>query len=157
MKHSLIALIALLTGTSLAAYADTVREFRDDESGDVSFSDQQQLQGATEVGTVKLDPGPTEAEQQAAQQRADRTKSAADEMEQSRLSAQQQRQQESTAAEVDPIVTGGGTDYYDDRRELDRHLPIESRDGGDHIIYQPGKTHPAHRAAPAGRAGGRGR
>ena len=156
MVPSSVFFIILIIAAPLTVYAESVQKFKD-ESGATVYSDQQQLQGATEVETIKLAPGPSEAEQQAAQERVERTKSAGEEMEKSRQSAQKAREQQEKTTSSEVIqLDSNGTNLEPNRIDPKRHIPLESSDGGEHKIYQPIEGQPAHvTPRPAAAGGGR--
>jgi len=156
MVSNSVFLFLLLIITPLAVHADTIRKF-EDESGTTVYSDRQQLPGAKEVGTVKLPPGPSEAEQAAAKERVNRTRNTADEMEKSRLSAHK----ESTAKNNSPMsemdqLEAGSTNLDNNRSDPKQRIPVEMPAGGEHKIYQPIQGKSVH-ATPLPSPGGGGR
>jgi len=151
-NNSLILIVVLLAYTAVG-HSESVYKLKD-ESGATVYSDRPDLQGTTNAGTVKLTPGPSAEEQQAAEQKVQRMNSKSEEMRQSRMDKEQQRnaeQDKNTAAVEEMEASGVGT--VDDRRLRDpkTRIPVESPDGLGHPIYEPGKGRPVH-IAPRPRA-----
>lgn len=65
MKNSSLILIAALFALTATGHTESVYKLKD-ESGGTVYSDRPELQGTTNVDTVKLAPGPSAEEQQAA-------------------------------------------------------------------------------------------
>ena len=152
--QSLILLVALLALTA-TGHAESVYKLKD-ESGATVYSDRPDLKGTTQAGTVKLAPGPSAEDQQAAEQRVQRMQSESDAMQETRLNKEKQRDQapEAGTAEVGELESSG-VDAIDQRRhDPKERIPLESRDGGEHRIYQPNKGRPVHIAPrPSPRVG----
>jgi len=154
VKNVSLILIVLLLAYAAMGHAESVYKLKD-ESGATVYSDRPDLQGTTNAGTVKLTPGPSVEEQQAAEQKVERMETKSEEMRQSRMEKEQQRNAEqgkNTAAVEETEASGVGV--VDTRRLRDpkTRIPVESPDGGEHPIYEPGKGRPVH-IAPRPRAG----
>ena len=149
--------LAAATFATLAAtgQAESVYKLKD-ASGATVYSDRPNLPGTTQAGTVELAPGPSAEQQQAADERMRQMGSDADRLRQSRLDREHERQTETTRSsgtveEVESSAVG----LADRRRWRDpkRRIPVESPQGGEHPIYEPGRGPPVHAIprVPAGR------
>ena len=142
---SLISIFALLALAS-TGHTESVYKLKD-ESGATVYSDRPDLKGTTNTGTVELAPGPSVEEQQAAKQKARQMETKAEQMRQSRMDEERQRkaeQDKGSSVVEETEAVGVGT--ADDRRLRDpkTRIPVESRDGEEHPIYEPGKAPPVH-------------
>ena len=153
VKNLSLILIVLLPAYSALGHAESVYRLKD-ESGATVYSDRPDLQGTTNAGTVELNPGPSAEEQQAAEQKVERMEKKSEEMRQSRMEKEQQRnaEQDKNAAAVEEMGASG-VRTVDGRRLRDpkARIPVESPDGGEHPIYEPGTGRPVH-IAPRPRA-----
>jgi len=147
---SLTLLIALLTLTA-TGQTETVYKLKD-ESGATVYSDRQNLQGTTEAGTIQLAPEPSAEDRQAAEQRAQSMQRKSDEMQETRLSKEKQRneEREQGTSGLEEIESSGVEVVDPRRRDPKARIPLESRDGGEHPVYQPNKRpiHIAPRPTP---------
>jgi TolA-binding protein len=156
VKNSSLILITALFALTATGHTESVYKLKD-ESGGTVYSDRPELQGTTNVDTVKLAPGPSAEEQQAAKQKVQRMEKSSEEMRQSRINNEQQRklEQNKETATVEKIESSGvcvDDDYR--RRDPKARIPMESPDGEEHPVYEPGKERPVHIAPrPRPRAG----
>ena len=96
------------------------------------YSDRPELEGTTNMGTVKLDPGPSDVEQQAAQQKVQRMKESSDDMRQFRIDNEQQRKvEENRSTTAVEEIESSGADVVEGyrRHDLKARIPVESPDG----------------------------
>ena len=150
--------IPLVLFVSLAAYTvtghtDTVYKLKD-ESGATVYSDRPNLQGTTNAEAVRLDPGPSVQEQQAAQQNLQRIQTKSEELRQSRVGREQRRdatQDRNTGPVEEMEASGVGTVDYRRRRAPKTRIPVESPGQEEHPIYQPREGRPVQ-IAPRPRA-----
>ena len=142
MKNPRLILLSALVAFTATAHSESVYKLKD-ESGNTVYSDRPSLEGTTNLGTVELAPGPSDEERRAAREQAERMKMNSEKMRQSRIEAEQQRQKDQRPATVEEIESSGGdvVDGYR-RRDPKARIPIESPDGGEHPIYEPGKGRP---------------
>ena len=146
MKVFSLILIFALWAFASTGHTESVYKLKD-ESGATVYSDRPDLKGTTNTGSVELAPGPSVEEQQAAKQKVRQMETKAEQMRQSRMDEEQQRKaerDEASSAVEETEAIGVGT--ADDRRLRDpkTRIPVESRDGGEHPIYEPGKAPPVH-------------
>lgn len=152
---SLISIIALSAFTT-TGQTESVYKLKD-ESGTTVYSDRPDLRGTTNTGTVELAPGPSAEQQRAAEQKVQRMETESEQMRQSRIDKEQQRnaeQDKGSSVVEDTEAIGVGTADDNRLRDPKTRIPVESRDGGEHPIYEPGKAPPVHVAPrPRPRAG----
>lgn len=153
----LTTMAALLLATT-AGHTESVYKLKD-STGATVYSDRPNLPGTKNDGTVKLAPGPSIEQQQAAEQKVQQMQTKSDEMKANRLDRERTRSetQEKTAVTVEEIESSG-VDVVDRRRWRDpkARVPMESPDGGEHPIYEPREGRPVHAAPhPRARAGSR--
>jgi hypothetical protein len=155
MRYTAAIILLSLSAFSITAHSDTVYKLKD-ESGATVYSDRPALQGTTNAGTVDLPSGPSESDQQAAQQRVKGMQQKSDAMEKSRVEKENERKQEArneTAIVSETATTG----WNADNRPIDpkTRIPLESPGGGEHPVYQPREGQPVHNAPRSGPRGGR--
>ena len=146
MKNSALILITALFALAATGHTESVYKLKD-ESGGTVYSDRPDLQGTSNVGTVKLAPGPSAEQQEAAKQKVQQMEQSSEEMRQSRIDNEQQRkleQKKDTAAVEEIESSGVGVDDDYRRRDPKARIPMESPDGGEHPIYEPNKGRPVH-------------
>jgi len=158
MKRLLLACFVTLLLSTAPAHAESVYKLKD-STGATVYSDRPDLPGTTHDSTVKLDPGPSAEQQQAAEQQIQQMESKSNEMRETRLDREQTRveSQENNKAAVEEIESSG-IDGVDRRRWRDpkARIPMESPDGGEHPIYEPREGRPVHVTPhPGARAGRR--
>jgi len=157
MKFRWLISIAALLAFTAASQAESVYKLKD-SSGATVYSDRPNLPGTTKEGTVKVGPGPSAEQQQAAEQNVQQMENKSDEMRRSRMEREQKsaRGQDRNTTAVDEIDATGVGVVDGRRRDPKARIPVESRDGGEHAIYEPGKGPPVHIAPhPSPRAGRR--
>ena len=146
MKSTSLFLIAALFALVSTGHTESVYKFKD-ASGATVYSDRPELEGTTKIGTVKLDPGPSDEEQQAAQQKVQRMKESSEEMRQSRIDNEQQRKvEQNKSTTVVEEIESSGVDVVDGylRRDPKARIPVESPDGEEHPVYEPREGRPVH-------------
>jgi TolA-binding protein len=153
---SLISLAALLAFAT-PAQTESVYKLKD-ASGATVYSDKPDLPGTTSDGKVKLAPGPSAEQQQEAEQKVQQMERHSDEMRQSRLDKEQQRNEDQNRdrTAVKEVESSGVGVVDQRRRDPKARIPLESRDGGEHPIYELGKGPPVRPVPlPAARPGRR--
>ena len=138
MKRFVIA-IPLLVMVWVTAHAETVYKYENPD-GTTSYSDRPEQGVTSTVEKVQLPPGPSDAEQRAANQRLERMEQSSAAMEQSRRANEEARKRQNALEDaIDPDAeAGGGSSTVDRRLDPKRRIPIESPTGGEHPIYSPG-------------------
>lgn len=145
VKTLLMILLFVLSASITTGHAETVYKLKDD-SGATVYSDRQDLQGTTEAATVKLAPGPSAEDQQAAEQRVQSMRKESDTMQKARLDKEKHRNKTQEMSNTDVReIESSGVGVIDQRpRDPKERIPSESRDGGEHPIYEPNKERPVH-------------
>lgn len=138
-KHSVKAGILLLALPFAQGVAEQPVYKSIDESGQVIYSTAPP-ETAVESRPVEIPPGPTEEQKRAAESLAEKTKRKAESLERERaVEKEREKVTPSPPPIEEPVEARGPVEIVRVPARPHKRRPIESPDGGDHPVYDPGK------------------